>query len=322
VDLVRDGKTVPALVQGTKMGLLFVLNRETGEPIFGVEERPTPQGGEKSAVLSPTQPFPLKPPPLLPLAVPPEEAFGLTFYDRGSCREALAALRNEGIYTPIGVDDTLLHPFPLGGVNWGGVAVDPERGLVVANTNVVVGRQRLVPRAEFDALRAQQKDPFDLAAGQPQLGTPYAVQRSLVTSSFGMPCNAPPWGQLAAVDLGSGEIRWQRPLGSLRDLGLPFDRDVGLLNFGGPLVTRSGLIFIGASMGNAFRAFDLASGAELWRTELPAGAQATPMSYRVDDAPGGPRQYVVVAAGGHWGFHADGGLALGDAVVAFALPRE
>jgi len=322
VDLVQSGKTVPALVQGTKMGLLFVLNRETGEPIFGVEERPTPRGGAADAVLSPTQPFPLKPPPLLPLAVPPEDAFGLTFYDRGACREALASLRNEGIYTPIGLDWTLLHPFPLGGVNWGGVAVDPERGLVVANINTVVGRQRLVPRTEFDALRAKQKDPLDSTAGEPQLGTPYAVQRELVTSPFRVPCNGPPWGQLAAVDLGSGEIRWQRPLGSLRDLGVPLDRDVGLLNFGGPLLTRSGLIFIGASMGNAFRALDLASGAELWRIELPAGAQATPMSYRVDDAPGGPRQFVVVAAGGHWGFHAGAGLALGDAVVAFALPRE
>jgi quinoprotein glucose dehydrogenase len=322
VDLVRDGKTVPALVQGTKMGLLFVLNRETGEPIFGVEERPVPQGGAPGEVISPTQPFPLKPPPLLPLTMPPEDAFGFTFFDRWRCRKALESMRNEGIYTPIGLDWTLLYPFPLGGVNWGGVAVDPARQLVVANTNLVVGRERLVPRAEYDELRKKYPEPLDGRAGQPQLGTPYAVQREVVSGPFGAPCNPPPWGSLAAVDLASGEIRWQRPLGNARDVGLPFDRDVGLLGFGGPLVTKSGLVFIGASMGNAFRAFDVATGDELWRTTLPAGAQATPMSYVVEDAPGGPRQFVVVAAGGHWGFNSEAGLPLGDALVAFALPRE
>jgi quinoprotein glucose dehydrogenase len=143
----------------------------------------------------------------------------------------------------------------------------------------------------------------------------------MVMSPFGAPCNAPPWGRLTAVDLGSGEIRWQRPLGSTWDLGLPLDIELGLPNFGGPLVTKSGLVFIGAATGSAFRAFDLASGEQLWRTRLPAGASATPMSYRVEDAEGGPRQLVVVAAGGHWGFHSESGADLGDALIAFALPR-
>jgi quinoprotein glucose dehydrogenase len=319
VDLVREGEAAPALVAATKMGLIFVLHRETGAPIFGVEERPVAQGGAPGEVLAPTQPFPSKPAPLVPLAITPGEAWGFTPWDRGKCREQLETTRGDGIYAPIGLDWTLLAPFPTGGVNWGGVAVDPERQLLVVNTNTLIGRQRLVPRAEFEALQAQQPDRF---VGAPQLGTPFAVQREMLTSPLGAPCNAPPWGRLHAIDLASGELRWQRPLGSTWDVGLPIDVELGLPNFGGPLVTKSGLVFIGAALGSAFRAFDLATGKELWRARLPAGAQATPMSYRVDDAPGGPRQFLVVAAGGHWGFHEDAGADLGDALVAFALPRE
>jgi quinoprotein glucose dehydrogenase len=322
VDLVRGGARIPALVQGTKLGLVFVLHRETGEPLFPVEERPVPRGGAPGEVLAPTQPFPVKPPPLVPLALTPDDAFGFTPWDRGKCREQLEAIRNDGVFTPIGTDWAVLVPAPTGGVNWGGVAVDPERQLLVVNTVSLAFRQRLVPRAEYDA--AQRALPTDRADDDyaPQLGTPYAVAREMLASPFGAPCNHPPWGQLAAIDLASGELRWQRPLGSLWDLGVPLDWELGLPNFGGPLVTKSGLVFIGAATGSAFRAFDLATGEELWRVRLPAGASATPMSYRVEDAEGGPRQLVVVAAGGHWGFHADGGADLGDALVAFALPRD
>jgi len=319
VDLVRDGEAVPALVQGTKMGLLFVLNRETGTPIFGVEERPVPQGGAPGEVLSPTQPYPVKPPPLLPLVLEPADAWGFTPFDRGDCREKLEATHGDGIYTPIGLDWTLLHPFPIGGVNWGGLAVDPERQLLVVNTNVAAGRQRLVPRAEFDA---QHPDPLADNAGVPQLGTPYAAQREMLASGLGAPCNEPPWGQLTAVDLATGELRWQRPFGSTWDVGVPLDFEIGLPSFGAPLVTQSGLVFIGAALGEGFRAFDLETGEELWRTRLPAGGQATPMSYVVHDTELGPRQFVVIAAGGHWGFHTDAGRKLGDTLVAFALPRE
>jgi quinoprotein glucose dehydrogenase len=309
-------------VQGTKLGLVFVLHRETGEPLFPVEERPVPRGGAPGEVLAPTQPFPVKPPPLVPLALTPDDAFGFTPWDRGKCREQLEAIRNDGVFTPIGTDWAVLVPAPTGGVNWGGVAVDPERQLLVVNTVSLAFRQRLVPRAEYDA--AQRALPTDRTDDDyaPQLGTPYAVAREMLASPFGAPCNHPPWGQLAAIDLASGELRWQRPLGSLWDLGVPLDWELGLPNFGGPLVTKSGLVFIGAATGSAFRAFDLATGEELWRVRLPAGASATPMSYRVEDAEGGPRQLLVVAAGGHWGFHGDAGSDLGDALVAFALPRD
>jgi quinoprotein glucose dehydrogenase len=148
------------------------------------------------------------------------------------------------------------------------------------------------------------------------------VERSFVTSPIGVPCSPPPWGRLSAVDLSTGEIRWQQPFGSLRDLGLPFDFGTGLPSFGGPLLTRSGLVFIAAALGNGFRAYDLASGDELWHTRLPAGGQATPMTYRVDDGAKGARQFVVIAAGGHWGFHQTAGQPLGDTLVAFSLPAE
>jgi quinoprotein glucose dehydrogenase len=323
VDVVREGRRIPAVVQGTKMGFVFVLHRETGEPLFPVEERPVPTNGAPGEVLSPTQPFPVKPPPLVPLTLSPDDAFGFTFWDRARCREQIEALRieGEGIYTPTDVSWGLLQPAPTGGVNWGGVAADPERQLLVVNTNRLSALQRLVPRAEHEE-HDDDTGTFGNDDTGAQLGTPYAVGRSLLVSPLGAPCNPPPWGELSAIDLASGELRWRRPFGSTWDVGLPFDYEIGLPSFGGPLVTRSGLVFIGAAMGNGFRAFDLETGDELWRTRLPAGAQATPMTYRVEDAPGGPRQFVVVAAGGHWGCHGDAGCDLSDALVAVALPRD
>jgi quinoprotein glucose dehydrogenase len=321
VELVRDGARVPALVQATKMGLLFVLQRETGEPIFGAQERPVPQGGAPGERLSPTQPFPLAPPPLVPHTVPPERAFGLTPFDRRACRKALAEVRNEGIYTPPGLEWALLYPAATGGMNWGGVGVDPDRRWLVVNTIDIALKARLVPRAEFDLQRPERWNPDN----GPQRGTPYGAQRALIASPLGLPCSPPPWGRLTAVDLDSGEVRWERPLGTLRDVvpfPIPFDVEIGLPNLGGPLVTRSGLVFIGAAVGAHFRAFDLATGEELWRTRLRAGAHATPMTYRVEDAPPGPRQFVVVAAGGHAGLHLAAGSDLDDLLVAFALPVE
>jgi quinoprotein glucose dehydrogenase len=320
VDLERDGAVIPALVQSTKMGLIFVLHRETGEPVFGVEERPVPQGPPPGERLSPTQPFPTRPPPLVRHAIAAEEAFGLTPWDRGACRRAYERLRNEGIYTPPSVEESILLPATIGGASWGGVAVDPARRVLVVNTNDVAAETtKLVPRAEYDARsHAAQYSPFD----SPQHGAAYALHKGAILSPLGIPCNPPPWGRLTAVDLDRGEILWETPLGSMRDL-LPLlpDVKIGLPNYGGPLITKSGLVFIGAAAsGDFLRAFDVGTGEELWRVRLPAGAQATPMTYRVDDAPGGPRQFVVVAAGGHYLFHQQGIDDLGDTLVAFALP--
>ena len=305
----HEGREIPVVIQATKMGLLFVLNRETGEPVFGVEERPVPQDGVAGEALSPTQPFPRAPPPLVPHGLSPDQAWGLTPFDRGACREALEALRFDGIYTPPTLQGSLMYPGNAGGSNWGGVAVEPARGLLVANTMNLAWAVRLFPSAAFERERAA-------APGQevsPQRGTPYGMHRWPLLSPLGVPCNPPPWGTLAAVDLARGTIAWQVPFGTVRDIApLPIPWRVGVPNLGGPLVTASGLVFIGAAMDDYLRAFDLATGEELWKGRLPAGGQATPMSYRLrEDGP----QYVVIAAGGH----ARARTHLGDALVAYTL---
>jgi quinoprotein glucose dehydrogenase len=306
--LRSEGVEVPVVVQATKMGLLFVLHRETGEPVIPVEERPVPQGGAPGEVLSPTQPFPVRPPPLVPHTLSPDEGWGFTPWDRARCRELLASLRYEGVYTPPSLQGSLHYPGNGGGSNWGGVAVHPERQLAVANVNNFPFGVQLVPREDFEAARIAGAAGDEFA---PQRGTPYALRRFRAFSPFGAPCNPPPWGTLAAVDLARGEIVWQVALGTLRDLTpLPLMIRLGVPNLGGPIVTSSGLVFIAAAVDDYLRAFDLSTGEELWRGRLPAGGQATPMTYSIGSQP-----YVVIAAGGH----ARGGSRLGDAVVAFTL---
>jgi quinoprotein glucose dehydrogenase len=305
----RDGHPIPVVIQATKMGLLFVLHRDSGEPVFGVEERPVPQDGVPEERLSPTQPFPLAPPPLVPHALSPADAWGITPLDRGACRRALEALRFDGIYTPPTIGGSLMFPGNAGGSNWGGVAVHPERALLVANSMSLAWATRLFPSADF----AREKAARPGQEVVPQRGTPYGLHRWVVLSPLGIPCNPPPWGTLAAVDLARGTIAWQVPLGTIRDISpVPIPWKLGVPNIGGPLVTAGRLVFIGAAMDDYLRAFDLETGAELWKARLPAGGQATPMSYRLD--PDG-RQYVVIAAGGH----GKGGTRLGDHVVAFTL---
>lgn len=305
--LRRDGREIPVVVQATKMGLLFVLHRETGEPVFPVEERPVPQGGAPGERLAPTQPFPVRPPPLVRHTLAAEEAWGLTPWDRGRCRELLRSLRYEGIYTPPTLQGTLMYPGNAGGSNWGGVAVDVGRQLLVANVSNVPFAVRLVPRDEVEAeRRAHPEDELG-----PQRGTPYAMRRFPVLSPLGLPCTPPPWGTLAAVDLARGTIAWQVPFGTVRDLApVPIPLRMGVPNLGGPVITSQGLVFIAAAMDDYLRAFDLASGEELWKGRLPAGGQATPMAYQIEGRP-----YVVIAAGGH----ARGRTRLGDALVAFTL---
>lgn len=309
VNLRRGGQSIPALVQATKMGFMFVLHRETGQPLFEVEERPVPQGQVPGERLSPTQPFPLKPPPLVGLDLRPEQAWGLTPWDRGVCRDKLEALRWEGMYTPPSREGTLMYPGNAGGSNWGSVAFDPERQLLIANTEDVPWMVRLFAAEYYERERAAHPG-VEIA---PQHGTPYGLHREVLLSPLRLPCNPPPWGSLAAVDLVSGELRWQEPLGIARLGPLPLPLE-GMPNVGGPLVTRSGLVFIGATFDNYLRAFDLETGEELWRASLPAGGQATPMTYR---SRAGGKQYIVIAAGGYGQIDLPGNL--GDALVAFAL---
>jgi len=300
-----------ALVQGTKMGLVFVLDRINGLPIFPVEEIPVPQSNIEGEAAWPTQPMPVKPRPLVP-SLDRTNAFGLTFYDYNFCLEAMAKLRYEGMYTPPSLEGTAEYPFTGGGINWGGVAVDPERQILVTNTMRLVHTVALVPREEFEA--RMEADPEDAEYGR-QRGAPYGMRRMLLMSPFGAPCNAPPWGMLHAVDLKTGDIKWERPFGFITDI-VPVIGNLlpeGSPNLGGPMVTASGLIFIAATGDSTIRAYDVETGKELWSADLPAGGQATPMTYEWKG-----RQYVVIAAGGH----SKADTRLGDSVVAFALPES
>ena len=304
------GRQVAALVVTTKQGLIFQFDRETGEPLDPIDERPVPQGAAPGEWLSPTQPFPRAMPPLGPLRLDPDDAWGVLWFDKIACRRKIAAARSEGIYTPPSFQGSIAFPSPLGGTNWGGGAVDPQRHVMVVNSTRVAGLWRLVERTK-DSPTEFRQDTVQ-SAFFPMPDARYATQFEALTSPLGMPCNPPPWGVLSAVDLVAKKILWEVPFGTL-DRMLPFNLGItpGMPSLGGPLLTASGLVFIAAAMDDRIRAFDVASGEELWRADLPAGGQATPMTYQVDG-----RQFVVIAAGGHPAL----GTTPGDAVVAFALP--
>jgi quinoprotein glucose dehydrogenase len=312
IDIDRDNKSIPAVVQATKTGMLFVFDRETGESVFEVVERPVPQSDVQGEATAPTQPFPATPPLVSHAAVTPHDAWGLTFYDRGKCRDLISQYRSEGIFTPPSLQGTIESPGYAGGVNWGSTAFDSERQLVIAAVNHIPMVVTLVPRDKFD--EARRSDTWRDSDFSPQAGTPYGVRREVLASPFGLPCTAPPWGTLAAVDLRRNAIRWQVMLGSTRDMTPWFvpAPTLGMPNMGGPMVTDGGLVFIGAATDNYLRAFDVETGREMWKGRLPAGGQATPMSYEANG-----RQFVLIAAGGHGKL----GTKRGDYVVAFALPE-
>jgi quinoprotein glucose dehydrogenase len=307
IDLASGPRDV--VIQATKQGFLFVLDRTSGAPIWPVEEGAVPQGGVEGEALSPTQPFPTHLPTLVPQRVTPDEAFGVTFWDRGKCRDELASGRNEGLYTPPSTGaGTLLFPMTGGGVNWGGVAFDPVRQVLYANTSRAVHRVTLIPRAEAQ----NYKPPAGTDFGA-QRGAPFAMTRALVTSPLGMPCNKPPWGAMVAVDLKAGKLLWESKVGTSEDtapLGLALATGMPLVN--GLLPTRGGVIFTGA-MDAYLRAYDAKTGAELWQGRLPVPGVANPMTYVI-----GGEQYVVIAAGGH----SEVGTSIGDSVVAFRLAHD
>ena len=307
-----NGKEVPALIQATKTGQVFLLDRLSGVPLFPVEERPVPASTVPGEHASPTQPFATRPEPLAPLSITREELWGLTAYDKRKCQERFDALDYQGIYTPPSLKGTLEYPGLGGGVNWGSASVDPVHNRMLVNLQTAPFTLRLIRRQDYHgALKGS-----DLVGLGPQEDTPYVVLRGPFLSPWQTPCVRPPWGQLIAIDLNSGKRLWQRELGTLHNLApLIGDRlKWGTPNSGGSLQTAGGLVFIAATMDKYFRAFDADSGEELWRTELPYAGNATPMTYRVK--PNG-RQFLLIAAGGH----APLGTEPGDAIVAYTLPE-
>ncbi len=306
------GRTVPAVLQPTKQGLLFTIDRTNGQPLIPVVERKVPQSPAAGDQLSPTQPIPVAPVPLAPSQIAPKDAYGLTFWDRGKCRDAIAGARHDGLYTPPSTGaGTIIYPFTGGGTNWGGLAFDTAHDIVYVNTSSAMHLVTLIGRKNYGA--AEERF-FDKEVS-PATGAPYGMKRETMLSPLGLPCNPPPWGLLHAIDMHTGKVLWSVPLGTTEDL-MPFSEyllgKTGTPNVGGPIVTAGGLVFIGAAMDDYLRAFDAKSGAELWRGRLPAGGQATPMTYVWKG-----RQYVVIAAGGHSKL----GTKRGDQVMAFALPN-
>ena len=307
-----DGKDVPVVIQGNKSGLLYVLHRDTGKPVFPVEERPVPKSAVPGEVASPTQPFPVKPPPLVPHTLSADQAWGPTPEDRDWCRNYIGKLRNEGIYTPPSLEGTLMVPGNIGGMTWSGYAFDPQRGLLVTNVNNLVAIARLIPREKYNDRGAHAED----GDYGDQLGAGYGLYRRFIQSPSDLPCSPPPWGTLSAVDMNEGKIRWQVPLGSMQDFGGTHPQQIppGSISLGGPILTAGGLVFIAGATDCFLRAFDIESGKELWKAKLPACGNATPMTYRVSAS---GKQYVVIAAGGHPKITEE---KLGDTLVAFALP--
>jgi len=304
---VTQGDTkIPVVIQVPKTGMMYVLERTTGKPVFGVEERPVPASTVPGEVASPTQPFTTVTPPLSPLQYSADDAWGPTPEAREACRALLGSLRNDGPFTPPSLEGTLVVPGNIGGAAWGGVAIDESKSLAIVPVNRLPAMVQLFRSEGFngDSIRR-----VDASRGLTDFeytrmrGTPYIMRRRLILGPTGLPCVTPPFGSLVAVSLATGKIVWNVPLGAMG--GFP-----GSPHLGGPIVTAGGLVFIGATLDRAIRAFDTETGRELWKADLPAGARATPMTYEA-----GGRQFVVIAAGG------GGPFGAGDAIIAFALPR-
>jgi quinoprotein glucose dehydrogenase len=308
--IVHDGKNIPVVIQGNKTGFLYVLNRDTGVPVFPVEERAVPKSDIPGEVTSPTQPFPLAPPALVPQHLSPDEAWGITPADRDACRAMLQGMRNEGVFTPPSIKGTLTIPGNVGGMNWSGYAFDPQHSLLVVNVNNLPANVRMIPA---DKLENDAETNTNTEHGEYgwQRGAPYGMFRQFIFSPSGLPCVPPPWGTLAAVDMATGKIRWQVPLGEMAP-GKPVPP--GSINLGGPIATASGLVFISGTWDPFIRAFDVETGKEIWKAQLPAGGHAMPMTYQMRE---NGKQYVLIAAGGHAKVEEE---PQGDSLVAFTLP--
>jgi quinate dehydrogenase (quinone) len=315
-----DGSVIPAVAQATKRSEIFLLDRRNGKPVAEVEERPVPQGAVAGDFTAPTQPFSSLPHFRDDLSE--AKMWGITPFDQMWCRIEFKKLRYEGHFTPPSTQGTLQFPGNAGGFNWGSVAIDEDRQLLVAHPMLMSNRLRLYPRDQI---------PEGMFVS-PQTGTPYAMTTAAFLSPLNVPCNQPPYSKLAVIDLQTQQLVWERPIGTTNEIGpwgtrfrIPLPMGVPLQ--AGAVVTKGGLIFIGGTMDRYFRAFDVATGKELWRDYLPASSQATPMTYI---SPKTKRQIVVVTVPNDQrifgrraaGQPVKGGDEAGGHVIAYALPSQ
>ena len=325
VDFPTASGPVPAIVLPSKQGDIYVLDRRSGKPLVGVEERAVPRGGVEPDKRSETQPFSLYH-TLRKGDLTERDMWGMTPLDQLACRLQFRRASYDGIYTPPTADrHSIEYPSYNGGSDWGGIAIDTSRGIIIANYNDMPNYNLLVPRAEADRMGWAPRDQVRgdaggaEGAGDPQIGTPYAIN---VNAGWRLPftkllCKQPPYGGIRAVDLKTGKTLWDRPFGSARGngpfgihSGLPIE--IGTPNNGGAAVTAGGLVFIAAATDDLIRAIDIDTGETVWQDELPAGGQATPMVYEA-----GGRQYLVIMAGGHHFME----TKEGDYVISYALPK-
>ena len=303
-----EGGPVPALVAPTKQGDIYVLDRRTGEPILPVREVPAPQGAAEGDWVAKTQPasaLSYEPPKLQG-----KDLWGATLIDQMMCHIQFHSLRYEGRYTPPSTQGTLVHPGNFGVFNWGGVAVDPVRQMVFSAPAYLAFTSRLIPREDAETTYVSEEEPFL----NENFGSPFAVELKAFVSPIGLPCTAPPWGYVAGADLRTGKTHWLRKNGTVRDRApIPLPFKMGVPSLGGPMLTAGGVAFLSGTLDYYLRAYDVSTGRELWKARLPAGGQATPMTYESRSG----RQMVVVVAGGHGSL----GTKAGDSVIAYALPR-
>lgn len=316
----KNGNVVPVIYAPAKTGNIFVLDRRDGKLVVPAPEKPVPQGPAKGDRLSPTQPFSelsFRPTKDLSGA----DMWGATMFDQLVCRVMFHQLRYEGIFTPPSEQGTLVFPGNLGMFEWGGISVDPSRQVAIANPIALPFVSKLMPRGPDNPMEPPETP--HAASGQetgiqPQYGVPYGVTLNPFLSPFGLPCKQPAWGYISALDLKTNEVVWKKRIGTPRDslpfsLPFPLPFNLGMPMLGGPISTAGNVLFVGATADNYLRAYNMTNGDKLWEGRLPAGGQATPMTYEVNG-----KQYVVISAGGHGSF----GTKMGDYIVAFALPDD
>ncbi|MBT8446442.1 MAG: pyrroloquinoline quinone-dependent dehydrogenase [Gammaproteobacteria bacterium] len=312
-DITVEGRSVPALIQNTKMGLVFVLNRVTGEPVFDIEERPVPTDGLPGEPLSPTQPFPVDMPSLARHGLAEDDLWGVALLDKWACGRWLKEVRSGGLYEPPVEQGTVFRPSIAGGPNWGGASYNPATGVMITPVVTVPSIVKMIRKQPGE--KTPPIDPGTFLDGElfrPAYDSPWSVSYEFMFSPLGTPCSKPPWYELVALDIPNRRILWRSGIGTTArhaPLGLSFAW--GAPGQGAPLSTAGGVTFIGGASDHRLRAFDSATGAELWSDELPTGAHSFPATYEVNG-----RQYLVVIAGGHGVLE----TPAGDYVIAYALP--